>query len=47
MLEKYDVYLRPFNCQRTLHIYLPNDYYQSDERYPVVYMFDGHNFVFR
>ena len=24
MLEKYDVYLRPFNCQRTLHIYLPN-----------------------
>ena len=36
MLEKYDVYLRPFNCQRTLHIYLPNDYYQSDERYPVV-----------
>lgn len=43
MLEKYDVYLRPFNCQRTLHIYLPNDYYQSDERYPVVYMFDGHN----
>ena len=43
MLEKYDVYLRPFNCQRILHIYLPNDYYQSDERYPVVYMFDGHN----
>lgn len=43
MLEKYDVYLRPFDCQRTLHIYLPNDYYQSDERYPVVYMFDGHN----
>lgn len=43
MLEKYDVYLRPFNCQRTLHIYLPNDYYQSDERYPVVNMFDGHN----
>ena len=33
MLEKYDVYLRPFNCQRTLHIYLPNDYYQSDENH--------------
>lgn len=29
MLEKYDVYLRPFNCQRTLHIYLPNDYYRK------------------
>ena len=38
MLEKYDVYLRPLNSQRTLNNYLPNDYYQSDERSPVVYM---------
>ncbi len=29
---------------RTLHIWLPDSYYYSlDERYPVMYMFDGHN----
>ena len=22
---------------------LPEDYYDSDEQYPVMYMFDGHN----
>lgn len=33
----------PKNVNRTLHIYLPNDYYSSDEKYPVMYFFDGHN----
>ena len=28
---------------RPLHIYLPENYYRSDERYPVMYFFDGHN----
>lgn len=28
---------------RKLHIYLPNNYYQTQKRYPVLYMFDGHN----
>ena len=28
---------------RPLHIYLPDDYDQSQERYPVMYFFDGHN----
>lgn len=33
----------PKNVNRTLHIYLPNDYEFSQERYPVMYFFDGHN----
>ena len=28
---------------RRLYIYLPKDYEDSDRRYPVLYMFDGHN----
>ena len=28
---------------RPLHIHLPDDYDQSQERYPVMYFFDGHN----
>ena len=28
---------------RRLYIYLPKDYEVSDRRYPVLYMFDGHN----
>lgn len=28
---------------RKLHIYLPDNYYQTKECYPVVYFFDGHN----
>ena len=31
---------------RTLHVYLPNGYGESDERYPVMYFFDGHNLFF-
>ena len=28
---------------RRLYVYLPKDYEKSDRRYPVLYMFDGHN----
>ena len=28
---------------RRIHVYLPDDYYETDERYPVMYFFDGHN----
>ncbi|MCQ2914467.1 MAG: alpha/beta hydrolase [Alphaproteobacteria bacterium] len=31
---------------RCLHIWLPNNYYETDEKYPVLYMFDGHNLFF-
>lgn len=42
MIEKFDVDT-PFGKKRRLHIYLPNDYYESNEEYPVMYMYDGHN----
>ena len=28
---------------RPLHIWLPDDYDEADEYYPVMYFFDGHN----
>ena len=43
MIEKFDVNITPFQLKRTMHIYLPDDYYDSEERYPVMYMYDGHN----
>ena len=32
--------------QRLVYIYLPDDYQTSGKRYPVLYMFDGHNIFF-
>lgn len=46
MIKKYMLYCNPANEDRRLHIYLPDDYYDSNERYPVIYMFDGHNLYF-
>lgn len=43
MIIKEAVQITPFDCERTLHIYLPNDYETTDKRYPVFYMYDGHN----
>ena len=43
MIEKYDVLFTPAGELRRLHIHLPEGYYESDERYPVMYFFDGHN----
>ena len=46
MIEKTDFWF-PFAAQnRRLHIYLPDDYNESEERYPVMYMFDGHNLFY-
>lgn len=28
---------------KSIIVYLPDDYYQSEERYPVLYMNDGQN----
>ena len=33
----------PTKEPRRLYVYLPPDYARSDRRYPVLYMFDGHN----
>ncbi|MDO4960517.1 MAG: alpha/beta hydrolase-fold protein [Eubacteriales bacterium] len=43
MIIKRDNTCTPVGKNRTLHIYLPDNYYDSDERYPVMYFFDGHN----
>ena len=43
MILKRDFLYTPKGKNRPLHIYLPDDYYQTDERYPVMYFFDGHN----
>ena len=46
MVNKYDFYCQPAGENRRLHIYLPDDYHKTDERYPVIYMLDGHNLFF-
>lgn len=46
MIEKKEVYLSCFSTMRTLHIYLPDTYAQSKKKYPVLYMYDGHNLFF-
>lgn len=42
----HDFWYEPAERMRTLHVYLPNGYDQSTERYPVMYFFDGHNLFF-
>lgn len=43
MLIKRDFVYTPKGTNRPLHIYLPDDYFDSGEHYPVMYFFDGHN----
>lgn len=46
MVQKFDFWFSPAGENRRIHLYLPDDYYQTEERYPVVYMFDGQNLFF-
>ena len=46
MIVTKDFSFAPANSSRTLHIYLPDDYYQSQEVYPCMYYFDGQNLFF-
>lgn len=46
MIEKRDFPFPAKQTTRRLHIYLPDGYYESQERYPVTYFFDGHNLFF-
>ena len=46
MVIKRDVLFTPAEEIRRLHIYLPDNYLYSNERYPVMYFFDGHNLFF-
>lgn len=43
---KEDFWYWPADRYRRLHICLPDHYDESDERYPVMYFFDGHNLFF-
>ncbi len=46
MVVKEQFWFEPAGEHRTLHIYLPDGYEGSTERYPVMYFFDGHNLFF-
>lgn len=41
MVEKRELLFEAKHCYRTIRIYLPPSYQISQERYPVIYMFDG------
>lgn len=42
-IVKMDFWYEPGKANRKLHIYLPGGYAYTQERYPVMYFFDGHN----
>lgn len=43
MIERFPVYFSPSSDERMVSVYLPQGYDESDEAYPVMYMFDGQN----
>lgn len=45
-VEKCDFAFLTEEKNRPLHIYLPEGYDESDEQYPVMYFFDGHNLFY-
>ena len=42
-VERIQIPALPTQKPRRLYIYTPKGYEGSEERYPVLYMFDGHN----
>lgn len=46
MIEKKEIWIPCFQDLRTLHIYVPDSIMTTDQRYPVLYMFDGHNLFY-
>ncbi len=48
MVLKREITIPELGCdkKRRVYIYLPEDYGKADARYPVLYMFDGHNVFF-
>jgi predicted alpha/beta superfamily hydrolase len=43
LLEKFSVYMTSFQQERYVRVYLPENYGNTDKRYPVLYMHDGQN----
>ena len=46
MFFKRNIIYTPKGKYRPLHTWLPDNYNQTDEQYPVMYFFDGHNLFF-
>lgn len=46
MVTTFMTHITPYGLDRKVFVYLPDDYKTSGERYPVLYMFDGHNLFF-
>ena len=46
MIDYKDFHFPAVDKWRKLHIYLPHDYCESQESYPVMYFFDGQNLFF-
>lgn len=46
MITYYDMAFTALGKTRKLHIYLPDNYYDTEESYPVMYFFDGQNLFF-
>ncbi len=42
MIDIFEVHVTPYDEDRRVHVYVPDDI-QPEERFPVLYMFDGHN----
>ena len=43
IVQKIQIPTLPTKEPRRLYVYLPKDYRRDERRYPVLYMFDGHN----
>lgn len=43
MLKKISFYINSFAQVRLIRIYLPENYYEETQSYPVLYMHDGQN----
>lgn len=46
MVETFTVHITPYDLDRNTFIYLPDNWQTNGRRYPVIYMFDGHNLFF-
>lgn len=46
MIKKFDIYSESLNRNVHIHLYLPNQYELKTKRYPVIYMYDGHNLFY-
>ena len=46
MVETFTTRITPYGLDRRVFIHLPDDWQTSGKKYPVIYMFDGHNLFF-